>query len=60
MLRINCRATGSYDCDYVAKGDTEEGVIQDIDQHARGVHDLGPGGLPPQIQKKLKSLIYTV
>jgi predicted small metal-binding protein len=55
MLRVNCRATGSYDCDYVAKGNTEEELIRDIDQHARQVHDLGPGGLPPQIEEKLKS-----
>ena len=45
MLSVNCRATGSYDCDYVAKGNTEEELIRDIDQHARQVHDLGPGGL---------------
>jgi predicted small metal-binding protein len=44
MLSVNCRATGSYDCDYVAKGNTEEELIRDIDQHARQVHDLGPGG----------------
>jgi predicted small metal-binding protein len=60
MLSVNCRATGSYDCDYVAKGNTEEELIRDIDQHARQVHDLGPGGLPPQIEEKLKSQIYTV
>ncbi len=52
MLSVNCRATGSYDCDYVAKGNTEEELIRDIDQHARQVHDLGPGGLPPQIEEK--------
>ena len=55
MLNVNCRATGSYDCDYVAKGNTEEELIRDIDQHARQVHDLGPGGLPPQVAEKLKS-----
>jgi predicted small metal-binding protein len=60
MLSVNCRATGSYDCDYVAKGNTEEELIRDIDQHARQVHDLGPGGLPPQIEEKLKSQIYTI
>jgi predicted small metal-binding protein len=60
MLSVNCRATGSYDCDYVAKGNPEEELIRDIDQHARQVHDLGPGGLSPQIEEKLKSQIYTV
>jgi predicted small metal-binding protein len=63
MLSVNCRATGSYDCDYdyVAKVNTEEEeLIRDIEQHTRQVHDLGPGGLPPQIQEKLKSQIYTV
>jgi predicted small metal-binding protein len=59
MLSVNCRATGSYDCDYIAKGNTED-LIRDIDQHARQVHDLGPGGLPPLIEEKLKSQIYTV
>jgi hypothetical protein len=34
--------------------------MEDEDLHARQVHDLGPGGLPPEWQKKLKSLIYTV
>ncbi|MFL6524410.1 MAG: DUF1059 domain-containing protein [Nitrososphaera sp.] len=44
MLSVNCRATGSYDCDYVVKSNTEEELIRDIDHHARQVHDLGPVG----------------
>ena len=60
MLSINYGATGSYDCDYIAKGDTEEELIRDLDLYVRGVHDSGPGGLPPQIQKNLRSLNYTV
>jgi predicted small metal-binding protein len=60
MLSVNCREVGSYDCDHIAKGDTVEDVIRNVEQHARAIHDLGPGGLPPQIQKKVKSLIYTV
>jgi predicted small metal-binding protein len=60
MLAINCGDVGLFNCEYIAKGNTEREVMEDEDLHARQVHDLGPGGLPPEWQKKLKSLIYTV
>jgi predicted small metal-binding protein len=60
MLALNCRDLGLFNCHYVAKGKTENEVLKDVDLHAQKAHDLGPGGMPPQWQKKLKSLIYTV
>jgi predicted small metal-binding protein len=40
MLTIACRDAGVPDCDYVAKGETEEDLMKDAGQHAVRDHIL--------------------
>lgn len=57
MLSAACKDAG-FDCDYVAKGNTEEELLIDIAQHAIKVHRM-QGDMTPEMVQKVKSIMHT-
>ena len=56
MKTVNCREAG-FDCDLVAKGETEEVVIKNGAEHAVKVHGMKEEDLTPEMKQKIKALI---
>jgi predicted small metal-binding protein len=55
---LACRDAG-VDCDYVARGATDEEVLRDAAQHAKAVHGYTDEQLrDPQLQQTLRGLIH--
>ena len=51
---ITCRDVG-VDCDFVARGQTEEEILAQCAEHARSAH--GMNELPPDLAEKVRSSI---
>lgn len=51
---VNCRDVG-VDCDFVAKGETEQEVLQQCAEHARTAH--GMNELPAELSTKVRAAI---
>lgn len=51
---MNCRDVG-VDCDFVAKGETEEQVMQQCAEHARTAH--GMNEIPVELVTKVRAAI---
>ncbi len=51
---INCRDVG-VDCDFVARGETEEELLRQCAEHARTAH--GMNEIPPEIASKVRAAI---
>ena len=51
---VSCREVG-VDCDFVAKGETEQEVLQQCSQHARKEH--GMTELPADLAEKVRGAI---
>jgi predicted small metal-binding protein len=51
---MSCRDVG-VDCDFQAKGETEEEVLQKVGEHASSVH--GFTEIPPALLDKVKGAI---
>jgi predicted small metal-binding protein len=51
---INCRDAG-VDCDFVAKGETDQEVLQQCAEHARTAH--GMNELPAELASKVQAAI---
>ena len=56
MLTVSCREAG-FNCDYVAKGSTEEELMKDAGGHAMKDHGMKPSDITPELTQKIKSLI---
>ncbi len=57
MLTVSCREVGM-DCDYVCKGETEEEIMKNAEQHAVQDHHFKvEETLTPEMQEKIKSHI---
>ncbi|TAK02762.1 MAG: DUF1059 domain-containing protein [Candidatus Manganitrophaceae bacterium] len=54
MKTITCKDAG-IDCDYVARGLTNEEVMKNAAEHGRQKH--GMQTITPELQQKMKSLI---
>jgi predicted small metal-binding protein len=54
MKDFHCRDAGM-DCDYVAKGQTDDEILKKAGEHAQKVHHLDLGG---DMTKKVTSLIH--
>jgi len=52
---LSCRDVG-VDCDFVARGATEEEVLEKAAEHARKDH--GFEGIPPDLLAKVKAAIH--
>ena len=51
---LSCRDVG-VDCDFVARGNSEEEILQKAREHARKEH--GFPDIPPDLVEKVKALI---
>lgn len=51
---VNCRDVG-VDCDFEARGETEQEVLQRCAEHARSAHSMTD--IPPDLIDKVKSAI---
>ncbi len=51
---VNCRDVG-VDCDFTARGETEQDVLQQCAEHARTAH--GMGEIPPDLATKVRAAI---
>jgi predicted small metal-binding protein len=57
MLTVSCREVGM-DCDYVCKGETQEEIMKNAEQHAVQDHHFKVEEiLTPEMQQKIKSHI---
>jgi predicted small metal-binding protein len=52
-----CRDVGM-DCDFKARGNTEEEVLQQASAHARSAHQITE--MPPELATKVRAAIRTV
>lgn len=58
MLTISCRDAGVPDCDYVAKGETEEELMKDAGQHTVRDHGYKEEEImTPEMKEKIRSHI---
>ena len=51
---ISCRDVG-VDCDFEARGETEQEVLQKCAEHAKNAH--GMEGIPPELATKVRGAI---
>lgn len=51
MFSLACRDAGVMDCDYVAKGMTEEELWRDGTEHIIKVHGMKDGDITPQFKQ---------
>jgi predicted small metal-binding protein len=51
---VNCREVG-VDCDFEARGETEQEVLQQCLDHARSAH--GMSEIPPELMEKVRNSI---
>ncbi len=54
---MKCRDVG-FDCDYVAKGDTEGDILKQVAEHATAAHPTAT--ITPEVVEKVKSVIHDV
>jgi predicted small metal-binding protein len=55
--QLRCRDIGM-NCDFEARGNTEEEVLQQASDHARTAHQITE--MPPELEAKVKAAIRTV
>jgi predicted small metal-binding protein len=51
---VSCRDVGM-DCDFVAKGETAEDILQQCAEHARKDHNMTE--IPPEVADKVRAAI---
>ena len=51
---LSCRDMG-VDCNFVAKGETDQEVLQQAAEHGRKAHNMQQ--IPPEMMEKARSLI---
>jgi predicted small metal-binding protein len=56
MKTLSCKDAGM-DCDFVARGATEDEVISNAMAHGKMAHNLQESDFTPQMRGKMKSLI---
>jgi predicted small metal-binding protein len=57
MLAVSCREVGM-DCDYVCKGETEEEIMKNAEEHAMRDHGYKPEDLmTPELRDNIRSHI---
>lgn len=52
--KMSCRDAGP-DCDFVARGETDDEVMRQVAEHARAAH--GMDEVPPELAEKAKAAI---
>jgi predicted small metal-binding protein len=56
MKTLSCREAGK-NCDYIARGKTEEEVLKDAAKHGKKDHGMKDSDFTPEFQRQLRSLI---
>jgi predicted small metal-binding protein len=51
---VSCKDVGQ-DCDFVARGETEQDILQQCTEHARTAHNMTE--IPPEVAEKLRGAI---
>jgi len=51
---LHCRDVGP-DCDFIARGESEDDVMRQVAEHARTVHGIDP--VPPELAQKARSVM---
>jgi predicted small metal-binding protein len=51
---MSCRDVG-FDCGFVAKGETEQDILEQASDHARSVHNINE--ITPEIAEKVRATI---
>lgn len=51
---VSCRDAGA-DCDFVARGDSEEDVLRQVAEHARTDHNMSE--IPADVRDKVRAAI---
>lgn len=51
---LHCRDVGP-DCDFVARGESEDDIMRQVVEHARSVHGIDP--VPADLAQKARSVI---
>ncbi len=54
-FEVKCRDVG-VDCDYVARGRTEEELFKNAAEHGKSAHNIEQ--IPPEIVEKVRSAIH--
>lgn len=57
MLSLACRDAGVVDCDFVARGMTEEELWKDGTEHVINVHGMKAEDITPQFKQSHKQYI---
>lgn len=57
MLSLACRDAGVVDCDFVARGMTEEELWKDGEEHIINVHGMKAEDITPQFKQSHKQYI---
>jgi predicted small metal-binding protein len=55
--QLRCRDVG-LNCDFEARGDTVEEVLQQASEHARSVHQITD--MPPELAAKVQAAVRSV
>jgi predicted small metal-binding protein len=55
MKEMRCQDIG-FDCSFVARAESEEGVMQQVAAHARDAHGIET--VPPEVAAKAKEAIH--
>ncbi|MCV0412321.1 DUF1059 domain-containing protein [Nitrosarchaeum sp.] len=53
MLKFKCSSVG-FDCNFVAKGKSEEEILTQCAAHATKDHKMKPEEITPELQDKIK------
>ena len=51
---VSCKDVGQ-NCDFVARGETEQDILQQCTEHARTAHNMTE--IPPEVAEKLRGAI---
>jgi len=56
MLKLKCKDVG-FKCGFVAKGKTEDEIMQKAAEHAMKDHGMKPEDITPEMKEKVRSVI---
>lgn len=55
MMTLACRDMGM-DCDYVAKGENWDAMMEDMKGHVMSVHNMSEDDMTPEMMEKAKQM----
>jgi predicted small metal-binding protein len=52
---VSCRDVGA-DCDFVARGNSNEEILSQVEEHARTAHSMNE--IPAEVREKIQAAIH--